>query len=115
MKKLNLGCGHKKLDGYINIDINPDVKADVTSDAYTYLKKADNESIDEIFSNAFIEHISVDVIDFFKECHRVLKYGGILHIITSNPFFWKNRIRFLFNRFYESGEWHPYKVYLISP
>ena len=30
--KLNYGCGNMKLEGFINIDIEPSVKPDITCD-----------------------------------------------------------------------------------
>ncbi|RMG42643.1 MAG: glycosyltransferase, partial [Methanobacteriota archaeon] len=77
---LNIGSGDKKLEGFINIDMIPgaDIQADVTKG----LPFPDN-SVDGIFSEHFIEHISqADGINFFRECRRVLKPGGRVRVAT---------------------------------
>jgi SAM-dependent methyltransferase len=77
LKRVNLGCGFRKVAGYINIDISdthdPDVILDVTKGLYF----KDNE-IDEVRAYDFMEHIPQDKVIFvMSEIHRVLKPGGI--------------------------------------
>ena len=51
----------------------------------------EDNSIDYIYSSHFIEHLSFgDAIEFFKECKRVLKRGGILRIICPDLEKWIN-------------------------
>jgi len=78
-KILNLGCGPIKYSSkqkdlnVINIDIDPFNKPDITTNLEKGLPFEDN-SIDEIISSHFLEHIQPDEINFFmKECWRVLK------------------------------------------
>ncbi len=75
---INLGCGQKPLDNFINVDFytigNEDVKADLEQplpfeDAYADLIYADN----------VFEHIK-NVLQLTKECIRILKPGGKLAI-----------------------------------
>jgi SAM-dependent methyltransferase len=75
--KLNLGCGDKILEGYLNIDLkNP--KADKICDA-TNLSFIENNSIDEVLAIAVLEHISpYKCTETLKEWHRVLKLNGRL-------------------------------------
>ena len=73
--KLNLGCGDKKIDGYVNVDLygNPDMRVDLFQFPWPW----ENESVDEVTSIDFLEH----VIEFRKtwhEIYRILKPGGIL-------------------------------------
>jgi len=88
--KLNIGsfldCFYY---GWKNIDIL-DLKSFADNQAYNFLQHdarkdlpfKDN-SVDIIASNHFIEHISrSEGRQFFKECHRVLKSGGIMRIST---------------------------------
>ena len=83
-KKLHLGSGFNYLDGWINIDINSNIKTDLLHDLRKPLPYPDY-SIDLIFNEHFIEHISYDeAFIFLKECYRVLKLGGILRISTPN-------------------------------
>ena len=81
MKKLNLGCSHLKLKGYINVDIDPLVKPDILVDlnnlkSYKVFK---SDEYDEIFMSHILEHLS-NPFSIMKELHRILKPGGILKI-----------------------------------
>lgn len=72
LKKLNLGCGKQKLEGYIGIDIK-DYGQEIVRDITRGLPFDDN-SVDEIFASHFFEHLSgEDVIFVLEECYRVLK------------------------------------------
>jgi len=76
---LNLGCGlpkHKdEKVNILNIDIDSFNEPDVLADLEKGLPFDDN-SIDQIYSAHFLEHIDPDKIDFFMyECWRVLKKG----------------------------------------
>ena len=77
---LNIGSGNKKLDGFVNIDI--EAGADIVHDVTKGLPFAAN-SVDGVYSEHFIEHISqVQVVNFMRECRRVLKPGGTLRLAT---------------------------------
>lgn len=81
--KINLGCGKRKEAGYINVDRRPQVKPDVISDItkipWGWAKK---NQADLIRSDNLFEHIEpYTLIRVIRECHRVLKPGGILHLI----------------------------------
>jgi len=98
MIKLHIGCGLDLKEGYINIDMES--KEDIlkryegsNNVAYMAFKDKDieicrcdifklpyaNETVDEIASSAFLEHLSfVEERKFFFEVKRVLKQGGIL-------------------------------------
>jgi predicted SAM-dependent methyltransferase len=77
--KLNLGCGDKILDGYINIDlVNPN--ADKLHDC-TDLSFIEDNQADEILAVAILEHIHpLKVMESLKEWFRVLKPSGRLII-----------------------------------
>jgi len=76
--KLNLGCGLKNLQGYINIDNRETVKADVIMDMCNGLKYPDDSAI-EIRAYDFLEHIpQEDIVFVMQEIHRVLSKDGIL-------------------------------------
>jgi predicted SAM-dependent methyltransferase len=79
--KLNIGCGRKHLKGYVNVDIRPDVGADIVYDCSVFPYPWKNNTIDEIFTADFIEHISYLKHDeMFKEFYRILKPGGKITI-----------------------------------
>ena len=76
MNKLNLGCGHKKRDGFINADIRKDIEADLIFDAVDGLPVKDN-SLNEIMAFDFLEHLPLGkTIFLIEEVWRALKSGG---------------------------------------
>ena len=88
--KLNIGAGEKHIEGYVSVDILPgaDVVMDVEKDAWPW----EENSIDEIVAEHFIEHIH-DFIGFMNKSHAVLKPGAILSIVTPHPmcdYFWQD-------------------------
>lgn len=74
--KLNLGCGDKKREGYCNVDLcgEPDLRCDLTAFPWPF----EDNSIDEVFSEHFLEHV-LDFEKTVREIHRILKPGGIMH------------------------------------
>lgn len=80
--RLNIGCGAKKLDGYINIDVSKKHKPDIVADMRQLPFKSN--SVDEIYADNVLEHMS-DFVGAMKEMHRVLKKGGKLFIIVPAP------------------------------
>lgn len=78
--KLHLGAGGRILEGFINLDRNPEHGA-IAWEAP--ILSYPDESIDFIYSEHFIEHLEKPVaLSLFKECNRVLKHGGKLRIST---------------------------------
>lgn len=77
---LNLGSGSRKLPGFINIDIEPG--ADKVFDITKGLP-FENNSVDGIYSEHFIEHITqAEGIALLRECRRILRAHGVLRIAT---------------------------------
>ena len=95
MIKLHLGCGRNLLDGWINTDFNTakfrgSDFLDVT-EKFPY----DDNSVDYIFSEHMIEHISYQNGKFMiEESFRVLKSGGKIRISTPD-------LKFLINLYTE--------------
>jgi ubiquinone/menaquinone biosynthesis C-methylase UbiE len=77
--KLNLGCGDKILEGFVNVDVvesragkQPDVICDLHQ-----LTPFEDDSADEIMAIHVVEHFwRWEVVDILKEWTRVLKPGG---------------------------------------
>ena len=83
MKKILLGCGNKKRNGWINIDIDESVKPDFIGSA-TELPFEDG-TIDCIDSQHMFEHLFLKEVDkALSEWIRVLKIGGELLIELPN-------------------------------
>lgn len=81
-KKLHVGCGTNYIKDWINIDLDSPL-ADLKADLREPLPYK-NDSVDFIFNEHFIEHITrSEGVLFLKECRRVLKNkSGVLRIST---------------------------------
>jgi hypothetical protein len=82
--KLNIGCGTKKLDGWINIDCVPEFNPDLLHDICHPLPYSDL-SIDEILAEDILEHFNkYERFIVFYDWARVLKEGGIVTLSVPN-------------------------------
>lgn len=84
--KLNLGCGHNKKPGYVNVDRahGPDVVHDLESFPWPW----PDSSVDEIRAEHILEHLGREPIVFIgvmKEMHRVCRGGAKVHIVVPHP------------------------------
>lgn len=75
--KINIGCNEWKLDGFINIDIDPNVNPDMVADGMNL--PFENESVDEIYAGHMLEHYALTEKPL-NEWYRVLKPGGKITI-----------------------------------
>lgn len=75
MKKLNLGCGEFKKQGYINLDISAGVGPDVAHNLEQFPYPFDDAAFDLIEANHVLEHLS-DPFRVMAELNRILKPGG---------------------------------------
>lgn len=95
MKKINLGCGNNILHGWENHDAEIDIAKPLPWGP---------GSVDCILCEHCIEHVAYyQAIDFFKECHRILKPDGVMRIAVpsleqimrcSDPEYFKFTTRF---------------------
>ena len=76
--KLNLGCGFDYIEGFVNVDISPDVNPDVVCSFEKELPFDDN-SFDYINIKQVIEHIA-KLKEFLAEVYRISKPGAIVLI-----------------------------------
>ncbi|UCE37023.1 MAG: class I SAM-dependent methyltransferase [Thermoplasmata archaeon] len=78
-KKIHLGCGRAKREGYINLDsceaVNPDVVWDLNQFPYPF---PDN-TFDEVLAYSILEHLD-DVVKAMEEIHRIMKPNAILDL-----------------------------------
>ena len=89
---LDLGCGPSKKPGYLGIDKLPLPGVDYVADMEKGLSFLPDNSVDEIYSAHFIEHLN-DLELFLRDCHRVVKKGGIINFYVphfSNPWFYSD-------------------------
>ena len=78
--KLNIGCGNKAMEGYINIDKFAGTGVDMVVDIEQGLPFEDN-SFEEIYSCNCLEHIRPEKWDFvLREINRVAKPNCKLYL-----------------------------------
>lgn len=76
--KLHLGCYHKKIHGFTNVDIREDVNPDLVDDVFK-LNKIDNNSVELIYASHVLEHAQYP-LQVLERWYEVLKPGGTLRI-----------------------------------
>jgi predicted SAM-dependent methyltransferase len=80
--KISLGSGGVRFDGWIHIDGDPQWQPDVCMDLREPLP-FDDGTADFMQSEDFIGQLTLEEAEaFFRECHRVLKSGGVLRLLT---------------------------------
>lgn len=79
IKKLNLGCGEFKKEGYINVDISPSVIPDIVHDLNVFPYPFEDDYFDLIEISHTLEHLQ-DPFRVMKELHRISKDGALVII-----------------------------------
>lgn len=77
--KIHLGCGFQYEEGWLNIDINPDVKSDLCADFTNGLPMLPDSCASVIKSSDVVEHM-IDKVFTINEFGRLLRVGGSLII-----------------------------------
>jgi len=84
-KRLNLGCGFKKLDGFLNIDnsdlCSPDMVVDLEKTPWPF---KDNE-FSHIVAKDILEHLKNDFSETIKEMYRISDNGAVWEIQVPHP------------------------------
>lgn len=87
-KKLNLGCGDKKISGFVNVDFVESVKPDIVWDLEKMPWPFKDSSVDEILLNHVLEHLGQQTsvyLSIIKEIYRICIDGAIIHIKVPHP------------------------------
>lgn len=80
--KINLGSGHWKLPGWLNVDLDYGSMPGVCVNLAAGLPFRDG-SADLMHCEDFIDQLELDQArSFLGECHRILKPGGVIRILT---------------------------------
>lgn len=83
--KLDLGCGQRKVEGFVGVDICACLGVDVVHDLMKFPWPWESDSVAEVFCSHFIEHIPHRAFGdngpdpffmFFDELYRVMKVGA---------------------------------------
>jgi SAM-dependent methyltransferase len=84
--KINLGCGRKKIEGYVNLDSNPHVEPDVLINVGRDPWPFEDSSVDRAAASHIMEHLDTDeLMHFMKELYRVMKPGHPIHVAVPHP------------------------------
>jgi hypothetical protein len=82
-KKLNMGCGFLKMDGFVNADFSdicdPDVKVDFNQMPWPF----EDDEFQHIVAKDILEHLDTDKVpftDIIKEMYRVSENGAVWEI-----------------------------------
>ena len=79
--KLNIGCGEDYKEGYVNIDLSRDIKADLYVNDENEIFKRGFKDVEEILIFKALPYID-NPVDFLCKCHKILKSGGKIKIIV---------------------------------
>jgi predicted SAM-dependent methyltransferase len=82
-KKLNMGCGFKKIENFINADIDPLVEPDLLVDFNKFPWPFEDDEFDHIVAKDILEHLgnnSADIIPVLKEMNRISSNNALWEI-----------------------------------
>jgi SAM-dependent methyltransferase len=80
-RELNLGCGRKRREGWLNVDRAVQVVPDLVWDLDRFPYPLPESHFERIFAGDIVEHLE-DIPAFMREAHRLLVAGGMLEITT---------------------------------
>jgi SAM-dependent methyltransferase len=78
-KKLNLGCGMKKKEGFINLDQNPNCQPDILHDLNIFPYPFPDNQFEEIHLDHVLEHLENPLV-VLEEIFRISKDNGLVTV-----------------------------------
>jgi predicted SAM-dependent methyltransferase len=86
--RLNLGCGHDKRDGWVNVDKYAAATPDQVVDLERFPWPWADDSVDGVLMRHVLEHLGRDTdvyLNIFKELWRVCRADARLEIVVPHP------------------------------
>jgi len=86
--KLNMGCGHNKVDGWVNVDLFPECAPDVVCDLESLPWPWPDDSVEAVLFNHSLEHLGQNTRTFLgmmQELYRVCRNGAEIQINVPHP------------------------------
>lgn len=120
VKRLDLGCGKNKREGFFGIDYSPDCQADMVWDLWETPWPIAAHCVEEVFCSHVVEHIPHHRAGwdrdgwwiFFDELHRVMRKGGTAeflcpYVMNGRAFWDPTHVRFIHETtwYYLDAEW----------
>ncbi|MEE2746797.1 MAG: hypothetical protein VX617_07945 [Pseudomonadota bacterium] len=88
MIKLNLGCGNNQLDGYLNVDNQPNFQPDLVVDLEHIPWPFESNSVSEVVISHVLEHLGETTeiyLGIIKELYRVCANAAKVFISVPHP------------------------------
>jgi predicted SAM-dependent methyltransferase len=82
-RRLNLGCGHDKREGWLNADSFPECEPDLMLDIEATPWPFEAGAFDHVLMKHVLEHVGADFKVFqavMRELYRVIAPGGVLEV-----------------------------------
>ena len=80
--RLNLGCGPLYLEGWVNVDADPEVRADHHGDAIEFVRRHAPE-VTEVYMGHFLEHLRLgDALALLILIRERLEPGAVVSAVT---------------------------------
>jgi len=86
--KLNMGCGHHKVEGYLNVDLSPVCEPDLVCDLEVLPWIWADDSVEVVRFNHCLEHLGQDskvFLGMMKELYRICKNEAKIEINVPHP------------------------------
>lgn len=78
--KLHLGCGKRKIHGWVNVDLDPSNQPDVVDNAET-LNEIKDGSVEVLYASHILEHLKrINTLKVLQLWHSKLMSGGVLRL-----------------------------------
>lgn len=81
MKIIHLGCGLKKIEGAVGVDMRSDTQADIIHDLNKFPYPFSNSEFNRVICDNILEHLE-DIIKVMEEIHRIAKIGSKVVVIV---------------------------------